>query len=161
MHRFKVAMLLHLSSMERKKINDIEKDTIVSLSYQVNEAFCCTKGLYEIEKPREVSMSYFFVRRITLMLSRISSELLISSSKRYNYKTFSESPTASLLHCIGNTLSYSSEKWRDSLTMAALSFAFVQYLFTYISLVTAQLSARKKGYRYLSEFSISYKLLVQ
>ena len=60
--------------MERKRINEIGKDTIVLLSYQVNEAFC-TKGLYEIEELREVSVSYFFVRKInliTLMLSRIS-----------------------------------------------------------------------------------------
>ena len=90
MHRFKAAMLPYLSSMERKRI--------VLLSYQVNEAFCCTKGLYEIEKLREVSVSYFFVRRITLMLSRISSELLMSITNKHNYKTFSECPTASLLH---------------------------------------------------------------
>ena len=47
--------------MERKKINKIENDTIVLLSYQVNEAFCCTKGLYEIEKLREVSVSATYV----------------------------------------------------------------------------------------------------
>ena len=46
MHRFKTAILLYLSSME-SKIHEIEKDTIVILSCQVNEAFCCTKGLYE------------------------------------------------------------------------------------------------------------------
>ena len=122
MDRFKAAILRYLSSMERKRINEIGKDTIVLLSYQVNETFCCTKGLYEIEKLREVSVSYFFVRRITLMLSRISSELLMSISNKHNYKTFSESPAAYLLHCTGNILSYSSEKWRDFLTMAALSF---------------------------------------
>ena len=31
-------------------------------------------------------------------------------------------PPASLIHCIGNILSHSSGKWRDSLTMAALRF---------------------------------------
>ena len=56
------------------------------------------------------------------MLSRISSELLTSVSNKHNCKTFSESRTASLLHCTGNILSYSSGKRRDSLTMAALSF---------------------------------------
>ena len=56
------------------------------------------------------------------MLSRISSEPLMSISNKYNYKTFSKSPEASLLHCIRNTLSHSSGEWRDSLTMAALSF---------------------------------------
>ena len=45
----------------------------------------------------------------------------MSISNKHNYKTFSKSP-ASLLHCIGNILSHSSRKWRDSLTMAALSF---------------------------------------
>ena len=75
-----------------------------------------------MEKLREVSVSYFFEWRITLMLSRISSEPLISISNKHKYKAFSESPTASFLHCIGNLLSHSSGKWRDSLTMAALSF---------------------------------------
>ena len=56
------------------------------------------------------------------MLSRISSEPLLSISNKHNYKTFSESPPASLLHCIGHILSHSSGKWRDSMTMAALSF---------------------------------------
>ena len=40
-------------------------DTIVLLSYQVNEAFCCTKGLYEIEKLREVSVSIFRTENYT------------------------------------------------------------------------------------------------
>ena len=56
------------------------------------------------------------------MLSTISSEPLMSISNEHNYKTFSKSPPASLLHCIGNILSHSSGKWRYSLTMAALSF---------------------------------------
>ena len=56
------------------------------------------------------------------MLSRISSEPLISISNKHNYKTFSKSPPASLLHCVGNILSHSSGKWRDSLTIAAPSF---------------------------------------
>ena len=56
------------------------------------------------------------------MLTRISSEPLMSISNKHNCKTFSESPPASLIHCTGNILSHSSGKWRDSLTMAALSF---------------------------------------
>ena len=73
------------------------------------------------------------------MLSTISSEPHMSINNKHNYKTFSKSPPASLLHCIGNILilSHSSGKWRDSLTMAALSFTFVQYLVTNISLATA------------------------
>ena len=76
------------------------------------------------------------------MLSRISSEPLMSISHKHNHKTFSKSPPASLLHSSGNILSHSSGKWRVSLTMAApsfsnipdaLSFTFVQYLFTNIS----------------------------
>ena len=46
----------------------------------------------------------------------------MSTSNKHSCKTFLESPTASLLHCIGNILSYSSGKWRDSLTMAGLRF---------------------------------------
>ena len=65
-------------------------------------------------------------------------------SDRHNLRTFTKSPPASLIHCIGNILSHSSEKWRDSLTIAALSFTnnaltftFIQYLSTNISLATA------------------------
>ena len=79
------------------------------------------------------------------MLSRISSEPLMSASNKHSYKAFSKSPPASLLHGIGNILSHSSGKWRNSLTMASLSFTngyaqhftFVQYLFINISLATA------------------------
>ena len=46
----------------------------------------------------------------------------MSISNKHRHKTFSKSHPASLLHCIGKILSYSSGKWRDSLTMAALSF---------------------------------------
>ena len=40
--------LLYLSSMERKNFMQLKK-TIVLLSYQVNEAFYCTKGLHEMK----------------------------------------------------------------------------------------------------------------
>ena len=46
----------------------------------------------------------------------------MSISNKHNHKTFSKSSPASLLHCIGNILSHSSEKWLDSLAMAAMSF---------------------------------------
>ena len=71
------------------------------------------------------------------MLSTVSSEPLTSMSNKRNYETFSKSPPASLFLCIGNILSHSSAKGGDSLTMAALTFTFVQYLFTNISLATA------------------------
>ena len=50
------------------------------------------------------------------MLSRISSELLMSISNKHDYKTFWKSP-ASLLNCNGNILSHSSGKWCYPLTM--------------------------------------------
>ena len=56
------------------------------------------------------------------MLSIIPSEPVMSVSDKHNHKTFFKSPPAPLLNCIGNVLSHSSGKWRDSLTMAALSF---------------------------------------
>ena len=56
------------------------------------------------------------------MLLRISIEPVMSVSNKHNHKAFSKSPPAFLLHCIRNILSHSSGKWRDSLTMAALSF---------------------------------------
>ena len=45
----------------------------------------------------------------------------MSISNKRNHKTFSKSPPASLLHCIGSNLNHSSGKWSDSLTMASLS----------------------------------------
>ena len=59
MHRFKAAILLYLSSMECKILMKLKK-TIVLLSYQVNEAFCCNEGLVRDEKLREVSVSQLF-----------------------------------------------------------------------------------------------------
>ena len=78
------------------------------------------QGLLRDEKLREES--YCFIRRIVLMLSRISSEPLMSISNKQNYRTFSKIPPASLIHCIKNILSHLSGNWRDSLTVAVLSF---------------------------------------
>ena len=46
----------------------------------------------------------------------------MSISDKHNYKTFTKSLSASLLHCIENILNYTSVKCRNSLKMAALSF---------------------------------------
>ena len=77
------------------------------------------------------------------MLSRIFSEPLMVISNKHSYKTFSKKPPASLLNCIGN-IRHSSGKWRDSLTMAALSstngcseFQLCTIFIYYISLATA------------------------
>ena len=56
------------------------------------------------------------------MLSRISSDPLMSISNKHSNKTFSKSPFVSLIHCIGNILSHSFGKWQNSLTMVAASF---------------------------------------
>ena len=60
-------------------------------------------------------------------------------NKTINYRTFSKSSPASLVHCIENVLSHSSEKCRDFLAIADLNSTrgcsdstFVQYLFTNI-----------------------------
>ena len=140
MHRFKAGIFLYLSSMERKNFMKLKMAQLFYLVIKLMKPFAVPN-----EKLREVSVSYFFVRRITLMLSRISSEPpLLSISNKHNFKIFFKSPPASMLHCIRNILSHSSGKWRNSLTMAALSFTnhapsftFVQYLFTNISLVIA------------------------
>ena len=42
--------------------------------------------------------------------------------KKHKFKSFTKSPPASLLHCIGNFLKHPSGKCHDSLTMGALSF---------------------------------------
>ena len=55
------------------------------------------------------------------MLSRIFGEPLTSISDKHNYKTFSKSPPASLVHCIENILGNSSGKCRDSQTTADMS----------------------------------------
>ena len=110
------------------------------------------------EKLREVSVSYFFILRITLMLSIIFSEPLMSVSNKHKYKTFSKSPPASLSHCIKNILSHSSGKCRDSLTVAALSFTngssefrlctiFVHWYLLGNSVI---ISSRKRRYKYFS-----------
>ena len=104
-----------------QKFHGIEKDSIVFLSYQVNEVFCCTKGLYKMKNLREVLVSYIFGLIITLMLSRIFCEERMSISDEHNQKTFTKSSHASLLHYIENILNQSSKKCRDFLIVAALS----------------------------------------
>ena len=99
MHLFKAAILLYLSC---KNIIKLKKTQLFYLVIKLMK-------LVRDEKLREVSVSYFFVWRITLMLSRISGEPLMSISNKYNCKTFSKSPTASLLYCIENILSLSSQ----------------------------------------------------
>ena len=44
------------------------------------------------------------------MLSRIFGEPLMSISNKHNYKAFSKSPPACLVHCIENVLSHTSGK---------------------------------------------------
>ena len=90
MHQFKAAILLYLSSLERKRFVKLKK-TIVLLSYQINEH----QGLAGDEK-LSIGIIFFrtFVLRITLMLSRIFSQPHMSVSNKHNYKTFSESPPA-------------------------------------------------------------------
>ena len=46
----------------------------------------------------------------------------MSASNKHNYKTFTESPPASILDCIENFLNHLSGKCRDSSTMTAQSF---------------------------------------
>ena len=58
----------------------------------------------------------------------------MSINNDHNYNTFSKSPPASLVHCNGNVLSHSSEKCRDSLAIAALSFT----LYNIYSLISPQ-----------------------
>ena len=41
-------MLLYQSLVERKNFVTLEETTVL-LSYEVKEAFCCTKGLYEMK----------------------------------------------------------------------------------------------------------------
>ena len=95
------------------------------------------------EKLREVSVSYFFALINTPVLSRIFSQALLSISNQHNYKTFTKHFPAFLLHYIENILNHSSGKCLDSLTISVVSFtklsqvAFVQCLFTNISLATA------------------------
>ena len=101
MHRFKAAILLHLSSMELKNFMKLKKTQLFYLVIKLIKP-SLYHGLVRDEKLREASVSYFLVRRITLMLSRISSEPLMSLGNKHNYKTFPKSPPASLLHCIGN-----------------------------------------------------------
>ena len=46
--QFKAAILLYHSPLEHKHFIKLKK-TIVLLGYQVDEAFCCTKGLYKMK----------------------------------------------------------------------------------------------------------------
>ena len=49
MHLFKEAILLYQSPLECKNFVKLKETQSFSLICQVNEAFCCTKGLYEMK----------------------------------------------------------------------------------------------------------------
>ena len=71
----------------------------------------------------------------------------MSISNKHNYKTFTKSPPASLLHCIESILNHSSVKCCDSLTMTTLMFTkfywpLYNIFFTDISLATV-ISSKK------------------
>ena len=73
------------------------------------------------------------------MLPGIFSEAFMSPSDKHNYKTFTQSAPASLLHWIENILNHLSGKCRNSLADSGCSeFHHVEYhLFTDVSLATA------------------------
>ena len=48
MHLSKVAVLLYQSSLESKNFVELKETQLFLLGDQVNEAFHCAKGLYEI-----------------------------------------------------------------------------------------------------------------
>ena len=45
--------------------NEIEKDTIVLLSYQVNQAFCGTKGLYKMKNKGDIGIIFCHMKNYT------------------------------------------------------------------------------------------------
>ena len=104
----------------------LKKTQLFCLVIKLAKPFAVFPRLYQMlmrdENLREVSVLNIFVLIITLMLSRIFSEALISISNKHSYKIFTESRPTSFLHCVENILNHSSGKCRDSLTMAALSF---------------------------------------
>ena len=94
MHQFKAAILLYLSSLERKRFVKLKKRQLFYLVIKLS-SLLLHQGFVGDEKLRDVSVFFrTFVLRITLMLSRIFSEPLMSVSNKHNYKTFSESPPA-------------------------------------------------------------------
>ena len=56
--------MLYLSSMERKNFMKFKK-TIFLLSYQVNEAFCCTKGKSVQDEKRGIGIIFFRTENYT------------------------------------------------------------------------------------------------
>ena len=56
--------------MEHKNFMKLKKTQLFYLVIKLMNPFAVPKALRD-EKLREISVSYFFVRRITLMLSRI------------------------------------------------------------------------------------------
>ena len=82
-----------------QNFHDIKRDTIVLLSYQVNQVFCCSKGLYHMKNYERYQYHISRADNCTgLMLLRIFSEAFMSISEKHNYKAFTKSHPASSLH---------------------------------------------------------------
>ena len=143
LHWFKAAILLYLSSMERVNFVNLQETQLVYLVIKLMKHFAVPRACTRRKIKRGIGI-IFFVLNITLMLSRMSCEPLMSISNKHNYKAFSKSPPASLTHCIGTRsvirLGNGVILWQWLLWVLpvdALSFTFVQYLFTDVSLATA------------------------
>ena len=79
----------------------------------------------------------------------------MSISNKTNYKTFTKSHLASLLHCIKNILNHSSGKCHDSLTMAALNLTksiglCTIFIHKYLLSNSVIISSKKDDTEYLS-----------
>ena len=96
MYQFKAAILLYLSSLERKRFVKLKKGQLFYLVIKLSSLLLHQEFVGD-EKRRDVSVSYFFVgfrtENYTDVIENFS-EPLMSVSNKHNHKTFSESPPA-------------------------------------------------------------------
>ena len=95
MHLFTEAILLYLSSLERKSFLKLKKTQLFYLGIKLRKPFAVPRA-YTDEKLREVSVSYFFR---TENYTDVIGEPLTFIINKHNYKTFSKKSS-----CIFGTL---------------------------------------------------------
>ena len=120
MQLFREAILLYLSSLERKRFMKLKKAQLFYLVIKLMKLFLLFQGLIRDDKLREGLVSYCFS---TENYIDVIGELLISIINKHNQKNTTRKPSQKVLLHLGTLHGkrHLSGKCRDSLAIADLS----------------------------------------
>ena len=83
MHRFKAAILLYLSSMERKNFIKLKKTQLFYLAIKLMKHFAVPRACTRSKTKRGMGIIFFRTEHHTDVMENYSSELLLSNKHNY------------------------------------------------------------------------------